>query len=311
MKFIIIKSSKSVLNYLKNNFDGEIIIKNSLSDLEESDFPSIVFQNIESVNFDLQSLLDSEKSSALIELKENREGYDLMGDKIVKRVDSKMKKDSFFLIGVYNIKTTNDMNYLFSPEGLKGVIGARRKEELSVDQYKKCLFLDRDGVLNFDGHYPYLYEEMSFYDDICETLIEWKNQGGLICVVTNQSGIARGKYSEDDVLTLHKKMHFHFKKIGVEIDGWYYSPYHTHEDCLDKYRYDSYMRKPNGGMIFRAMEDFPITLKGSVMVGDKESDKLFAVPVKTYHIQRDYDLTNAVDEVLINYDQLKKKLAKL
>lgn len=136
---------------------------------------------------------------------------------------------------------------------------------------KKALFLDRDGIINEDGHYVHKIEDFHFAEGIFDFCRAAKKKGYLLIVFTNQSGIARGYYTEDDFLILTQWMCGEFIRQGVPIDQVYYCPYHP-EKGIGKYKKESFERKPNPGMILRARDAYNISLKDSVVLGDKDSD---------------------------------------
>ena len=135
----------------------------------------------------------------------------------------------------------------------------------------KALFLDRDGVINVDKHHVYKIEDCEFIEGIFDLCRKAKSEGYLIIVVTNQAGIAKGKYTEEDYFKFRDYVHKEFENQGCPIDAEYFCPYHT-EAVIEKYRKDSYDRKPNPGMILKAQKDFDIDLSQSILIGDKESD---------------------------------------
>jgi len=135
----------------------------------------------------------------------------------------------------------------------------------------KALFLDRDGVINVDKRHVYKIEDCEFIEGIFDLCKKAKEQGYLIIVVTNQAGIAKGIYTEEDYFKLRDYVHSEFKKQGCPIDAEYYCPYHE-EAIIEKYKQDSFDRKPNPGMILKAQKDFDIDLAQSVLIGDKDSD---------------------------------------
>ncbi len=128
----------------------------------------------------------------------------------------------------------------------------------------KALFLDRDGVINYDPGYVYRIEDFEFMPGIFEALAGFMMLGYEIFVVTNQSGIGRGYYSEDDFAKLSKYMIDEFKSHGIEIKKIYHCPHTPIDDCN--------CRKPKPGMILQALDEFNISLKDSLMIGDKPSD---------------------------------------
>jgi D-glycero-D-manno-heptose 1,7-bisphosphate phosphatase len=135
----------------------------------------------------------------------------------------------------------------------------------------KALFLDRDGVINVNHGYVCTINDFDFIDGIFDLVSTATELGYLVIVITNQAGIARGFYSEEDFHTLNEWMCRKFELIGVNIDRVYFSPFHPTEG-LGKYLKDDFFRKPNPGMILEAELDFDIDLKSSVLIGDKISD---------------------------------------
>ena len=139
-----------------------------------------------------------------------------------------------------------------------------------------ALFLDRDGVVNVDRGYVYKQSEFEFIDgffDLCRTA---RNLGYSIFVVTNQSGIGRGYYTEEDFLSLTSWMCEVCSNAGAHIDKVYYCPFHP-EASLRKYRRNSSFRKPGPAMILQAAAEFDVDLSTSLLIGDKESDIRAAV----------------------------------
>lgn len=134
-----------------------------------------------------------------------------------------------------------------------------------------ALFLDRDGVINIDHAYVHRPEEFEFIDGIFTLCRKAKQLGYLIIVITNQAGIGRGYYTEGDFLKLTDWMNDTFLDEGVTIDKVYFCPYHP-EHGVGEYKRESDCRKPEPGMIIKAVEEHDIDLSRSVLVGDKESD---------------------------------------
>lgn len=128
----------------------------------------------------------------------------------------------------------------------------------------KALFLDRDGVINYDPGYVYRIEDFEFMPGIFEALAGFMALGYEIFVVTNQSGIGRGYYSEDDFAKLSKYMIDEFKSYGVEIKKIYHCPHTPSDDCN--------CRKPKPGMILQALNEHNIDPQASLIIGDKPSD---------------------------------------
>ena len=131
---------------------------------------------------------------------------------------------------------------------------------------KKALFLDRDGVINVEKEYLYKKEDFKFIEGIFELCRHYQDLGYLIFIVTNQSGIARQFYSEEDFSKLTQWMFKEFEKEGIHITKVYHCPHHPDISgaCA--------CRKPNPGMLREAAEEFGVDLKKSIMIGDKERD---------------------------------------
>ena len=136
---------------------------------------------------------------------------------------------------------------------------------------RRALFLDRDGVINVDQGYVSRSDNFEFIEGIFDLCRRAKSLGYLILVVTNQAGIGRGYYSEQDFLELTKWMSGVFRDRGAPIDKVYFCPCHA-EHGIGIYKVDSFFRKPAPGMILQAAKEFDIDLSQSVLVGDKDSD---------------------------------------
>jgi D-glycero-D-manno-heptose 1,7-bisphosphate phosphatase len=135
----------------------------------------------------------------------------------------------------------------------------------------RAVFLDRDGVINEDTGYVYKPEDFRFTDGIFEFCRKAREQEYLLVVVTNQAGIARGYYTEEDFQNLTNWMLARFTDRGVKISAVYFCPYHP-EHGTGIYKRDSYDRKPNPGMILKACGRFDIDPARSALIGDNNSD---------------------------------------
>ena len=126
----------------------------------------------------------------------------------------------------------------------------------------KALFLDRDGIINIDKSYVYKIEDFEFCEGIFTLCAFFQKKGFKIIVITNQSGIARGFYSEKDFENLSAFMCESFLQKGIKIDKIYHCPHLEGCEC----------RKPRPGMLLSAAKDFNINLKESFFVGDNLTD---------------------------------------
>lgn len=142
----------------------------------------------------------------------------------------------------------------------------------SVGGVTSAVFLDRDGVINVDHGYVSTWEQFEFLPGVPEALRELQDAGYLLIVVSNQSGIGRGYYSEADVASLNQAIAQHLEStVGVTLSGFYHCPHHPTE-AEGEFRRQCDCRKPAPGMIRRAVLDHGIDVKTSLLVGDKDSD---------------------------------------
>ncbi|MGL5050736.1 MAG: D-glycero-beta-D-manno-heptose 1,7-bisphosphate 7-phosphatase [Fusobacteriaceae bacterium] len=136
---------------------------------------------------------------------------------------------------------------------------------------KKTIFLDRDGTINIEKDYLHKIKDFEFESGVLEALRIFKELNYDVIVVTNQSGIARGYYTEHDLKELNSYMVEEINKNGGAILKCYYCPHHP-EKGLDKYRLECSCRKPESGMLEEAIKEFNVDRENSYMVGDKLSD---------------------------------------
>lgn len=134
-----------------------------------------------------------------------------------------------------------------------------------------ALFLDRDGVVNIDQQFLHRIEECRFSDGIFELAAGLAGRGFAIVIASNQSGIARGLYSEATFARFMDWMRGEFSRRGVGINGVYYALTHA-GDGVGSYRRDSPWRKPGAGMFLQAAADLGLDLGRSISVGNQVSD---------------------------------------
>jgi D-glycero-D-manno-heptose 1,7-bisphosphate phosphatase len=136
---------------------------------------------------------------------------------------------------------------------------------------RPALFLDRDGVINVDRNYVFRSEDFEWVEGAVETIAAFNARGWWVFVVTNQSGIARGYYSEEQMNELHDWLNHQLSQRNARIDRIYHCPYHE-DGTIERYRRDSYDRKPKPGMLIQAMTDYPVVKERSFLIGDKPAD---------------------------------------
>lgn len=132
-------------------------------------------------------------------------------------------------------------------------------------------FLDRDGVLNIDYGYTFRSEALAFTPTAIEAVQLLNRAGYLVIVATNQSGVARGLYATADVERFHEAMQTELVRHGAHIDAFYYCAFHP-QGTVSEFACEHEDRKPNAGMLLRAIAEWPIDRERSFMIGDKDSD---------------------------------------
>jgi D-glycero-D-manno-heptose 1,7-bisphosphate phosphatase len=136
---------------------------------------------------------------------------------------------------------------------------------------RPAVFLDRDGVINKERGYVHKIDEFRFIDGVFDACRDMSKAGFRLIIITNQAGIARAYYTEDDFHHLTKWMLNEFRQHGVEIDGVYYCPHHPVHG-VGGYRRECDCRKPAPEMILRAAKEHSLDLRRSILVGDKATD---------------------------------------
>ena len=163
-----------------------------------------------------------------------------------------------------------------------------------TDALRKALFLDRDGIINEDTAYPHTPDQIRFNEAVFPLCRKAQERGYLLVVITNQAGVAKGKFAETAVQSLHCWMAEEFRRRGIEIAAFYYCPHHP-EAPITAYRRTCDCRKPGPGMVVRAAKELGIDVRRSLVIGDKPSDRialanLRSVIVKSRYTGEDYDI---------------------
>ncbi len=136
---------------------------------------------------------------------------------------------------------------------------------------KPAVFLDRDGVINKDTGYPYKKSDLIFIDGAQQAIKYLNNNNYYVFVITNQSGIARGYYTENDLHNFHNEIVTRLAKYQTVIDDFVYCPHHPN-GIITPYSIQCDCRKPNTNMLSSLCDKWPIDINNSLMIGDKQSD---------------------------------------
>jgi D,D-heptose 1,7-bisphosphate phosphatase len=136
---------------------------------------------------------------------------------------------------------------------------------------KPAVFFDRDGVLNIDHGYVARREDFQWVDGAIDAVKTLNKEGWFVFIATNQSGIARGFYKEEQMHTLHDFMKAELSRHDAYVDDIRFCPYHA-EGTVAEYSRASDWRKPGPGMILDLMKHWPVNRVASVLIGDKDTD---------------------------------------
>jgi D-glycero-D-manno-heptose 1,7-bisphosphate phosphatase len=135
----------------------------------------------------------------------------------------------------------------------------------------KAVFLDRDGTLNVDHGYVYRPDDLELIPRAVEALVVLQDAGFKLIVVTNQSGVARGMFTESDVAKFHDELTGVFAKSNVILDGFYFCPHHP-EGEIQEYTFACTCRKPGSELFIRAAGEHDIDIGKSYAIGDRMRD---------------------------------------
>lgn len=229
----------------------------------------------------------------------NRYGsIDLAGDKIIEfNEKTKNTKSNLINGGIYLLKKEIFKNYdnafislekdIFPKLLKKGELGGKKIDGYFIDigtprslqeakkrdwgKNKKAIIFDRDGTLNIDNGYTYKVEDLVWTVG-AQKLIRYLNDlNYLVLVATNQAGIAKAKYTEEDMHNFHFAMKKNLFNVGAHIDKFYYCPYHV-DGTIINYRLDSEDRKPRTGMLKKIMKDWDLSKENMILIGDSKTD---------------------------------------
>jgi D-glycero-D-manno-heptose 1,7-bisphosphate phosphatase len=175
----------------------------------------------------------------------------------------------------------------------------------------KAFFFDRDGIINEDYGFVHRIENFDFRPGLFHLMRVAQSYGYMLIICTNQSGIARGLFTEADYRKVTEYMLSELKRESINISKVYHNPYHR---CAHK-KYQEYEldRKPNPGMMLKAKQEFDIDMSKSVSLGDKSSDALAAKNAgieHRYYLKTNYELDDNATLVL-GFDDMVDILTEL
>lgn len=167
----------------------------------------------------------------------------------------------------------------------------------------KCFFFDRDGVLNKDKGYISKIKDIELYPKIGQAIYYCNKKGYLVIIITNQSGIGRGLITISQLNNIHNFIKKKIRRNKAYIDDIFFCPYHPSAK-IKKYIKISNDRKPNPGMILKAIKKWKIDSAKSFMIGDKVSDRSAskAAGVKFFFKSKKVNLYDQIKHIIKNYE---------
>lgn len=199
-------------------------------------------------------------------------------------------------LDVYAYNTPEYLKDMGTPDRLHKVEEALRSGKVAarnLNQLQKCVFLDRDGVVNIDTDLIHRPEDFELYPYAADSIKRLNKMGFLVVIVTNQSVIARGLCTLEELGNIHKKMETELGADGAFVEAIYFCPHHPHggfEGEIKEYKVPCECRKPSPGMLLQAQERYNIDLGQSYLIGDSPRDieaganaKVTTIRVKTGH----------------------------
>jgi D-glycero-D-manno-heptose 1,7-bisphosphate phosphatase len=157
----------------------------------------------------------------------------------------------------------------------------------------KALFLDRDGIMIEDVAYPHKPEDLHIKEELIPHLLWAQKQGFKLIIVTNQAGIAKGKFTLEQYQTFQNLLLNELQKRQVIITAVYFCPYHKN-GTVAPYNVDSPLRKPAPGLFLQAQKDHDLNLSQSFMIGDKSSDNIQIPELRCYILKSPYTIKDKI-----------------
>lgn len=293
-----LKDDETILVLNEKNFDFQgikLLLKNGT---EKSSISTLIYYKEKIKNQRIVEIDDNYLSISYNFKKKKNEGYVPSEMYIIKSLllyqlfDSLKKKDMF--------------EYIQKERALFCIPYAMHKG--GTTKRKKIAFLDRDGILINDNGFPHKKEHLHINKEVIPLLTKLKDRGYEFIIVTNQSGIARGKFSISDYKKFHALMLSEFKKHNITFLDTFFCPYFE-DGSIKKYSKKSLLRKPYPGMILQALSKYNIDIEKSFMIGDRISDIIKLPYLKSFIVKGIYPIDKNI-KAYNNFNELYSAIIK-
>ncbi len=185
------------------------------------------------------------------------------------------------------------------------------------DKKNKYILMDRDGVINVEKNYMYKIEEFEYEKNVVNSLEKLRDLGYKFAIITNQAGIAKGYYTEEDYFKLQNFIENDLLEKGIKIEKTYFCPHHP-KATVEKYKVECECRKPNSGNFEKAIKELDIDVENSYMIGDRVTDLIPAnkLGFETFLITTGYGKKHVEKlkeyeikaEIVENFEEIVKKI---
>ena len=166
-------------------------------------------------------------------------------------------------------------------------------QEWTTRRKRKAVFMDRDGTINIDTGYVYKKEDLQWVPGVLDFMRAVLSMGYEIVIITNQAGVAKGKYSIEDYRVFQNHLITELAKEKIQILDTYYCPDHP-EGKVSPYNRESLFRKPSPAMVLEAADKHFIAISDSYMVGDKETDAVDLPYLRTFLLKGKYPIKDGL-----------------
>lgn len=283
-------------------------------DLHKKNYENYLYINCNTSFFcgDFNFFCQQNPKSTKIGLSYKREEYSADKKEIppgeINELPFKKEKIVFFSKNSINSlkQEKKEPKFIFGKKILLSSSKALQTIQSMRENRRPCLFLDRDGIIIKDKRYLSKINDIEFMDGIFDLIKLANEKNWYVIILTNQSGIGQGLYSEEEYQMCENYIEEKLKEKKLLITKTYFSPYHqtSRDSSILK---EAYTRKPFPGMLLKATSEFPIDLEKSYMIGDKKSDEFIETSLTTYFLKGDYPLEES-KRTFSNLHEIKREL---